>query len=84
MAVRFRTLGGDPVDIGDHDAEHEKHKDGQKKINRMIERHGCAPWIHSRNAKMEDARRALIQVKKRQSPLVPAKAGTQGRELLRS
>jgi 5,10-methylenetetrahydrofolate reductase len=42
MTVQVWALRGDPVDIGDHEAEHEKHKDGQKKIKRMIKRHGCA------------------------------------------
>src|SRR3954470_12509059 len=43
MTVRFPTLRGDPVDIGDDDAEYQKHEYGQNEIKRMIERHSRAP-----------------------------------------
>jgi hypothetical protein len=45
MAVHLRTLRGDPIDIGDDDAEGEKYKYSQPKIKRMVERHDCAPLI---------------------------------------
>ena len=45
MTVHVRSLRGDPVDVGDGDAEGEKYKYGQTKIERMVERHNCAPLI---------------------------------------
>ena len=43
MTVEIPTLGGDPVNVGDDDAEYQKHEYGQNEIVRMIERHSCAP-----------------------------------------